>query len=161
MKKISLVILLFLIFCGCEKDDICIDPITPNFIIRFHDILDAGKTKKVVNLQIKNIDIDSIYRDNIDTTDSISIPLNVNQTATTYVLSINSTTENLINSDTITISYSRETVFVGRACGFKTIFNDVTISLTEDSDNWIRNIIVADIPLNITNETKAHVKILH
>lgn len=161
MKKVSLAILLFLSFCACEKDDICIDPITPNFIISFRDILDASKTKKVANLQIKNIDIDSIYSENLSSTDSILIPLNVNQAASTYVLSINSTDENLINSDTITIHYALETVFVSRSCGFKTIFNDVAISLTTDNNNWIKNMIVADAPLNITNETKAHVKILH
>lgn len=161
MKKISLVILLFLSFCGCEKDDICIDPITPNFIIRFHDILDASKTKDVANLQIKNLDIDSIYKTKIELTDSIAIPLNVNQVSSTYVLIINSTDENLKNSDTITVSYSPQTVFVGRACGFKTIFNDVTISLTADNDNWIKTINPAETPLNVTNQTKAHVEILH
>ena len=161
MKTISLVILLFLSFCGCEKDDICIDPITPDFIIRFRDILDASKTKAASNLQIKNIDIDSIYRENIDATDSITIPLNVNQTSSTYVLSINSTDTNLINSDTLTINYSLETVFVGRACGFKTVFNTVVISLTADSDNWIKSILSSNSPLNVTTQTKAHVEILH
>lgn len=161
MKKISLVILLFLSFCGCEKDEICIDPITPDFIIRFRDILDASKTKKASNLQIKNIDIDSIYRKNIEATDSIAIPLNVNQTSSTYVLTINSTDTNLINSDTLTINYSPETVFVGRACGFKTVFNAVTISLTADSNNWIKSILSSNSPLNVTTQTEAHVEILH
>jgi len=104
MKKISLIFILFLSFYACEKDDICIDPITPNLIIRFYDIADTTLLKVANNLQIKNIDIDSIYSNNLVATDSIAIPLNVNQDTTTYVLTINSTDSILVNSDTISIS---------------------------------------------------------
>jgi len=161
MKKIILIFLLFLSFYSCQKDDICIDPITPNLIIRFYDFADNSILKTVDNLQIKNIDIDSIYNNNIVSTDSIAIPLNINQDITKYVLSINSNDQALINSDTITISYIRKPTFVSRSCGFKTLFNDVKISLTTDNDNWIKSISTVDSLQNITNEKKAHVKILH
>jgi len=161
MKKISLIFILFLSFYACEKDDICIDPITPNLIIRFYDIADTTLLKVANNLQIKNIDIDSIYSNNLVATDSIAIPLNVNQDTTTYVLTINSTDSILVNSDTISISYTRKPTFVSRSCGFETIFNDVNISLTTDSDNWIKNISTIDSTQTILDEKKAHFKILH
>ncbi len=152
---------MFLSFYSCQKDDICIDPITPNLIIRFYDFTNNAQFKAVNNLQIKNIDIDSIYSNNIVSTDSIAIPLNINQDVTKYVLSINSNDQTLINSDTITISYTRKPTFVSRSCGFKTVFNDVSISLTTDNDNWIKSISTIDSLQNITDEKKAHVKILH
>jgi len=152
---------MFLSFYSCQKDDICIDPITPNLIIRFYDFTNSAQFKAVNNLQIKNIDIDSIYNNNIVSTDSIAIPLNINQDVTKYVLSINSNDQTLINSDTITISYTRKPTFVSRSCGFKTVFNNVNISLTTDNDNWIKGISTIDSLQNITDEKKAHVKILH
>ena len=161
MKKLLLIGLLFLSFLACEKDDICIDPITPNLIIRLYDITDGTTIKSVTNLQIKNIDQDSIFQDNITVADSITIPLNINQDSTTYVFTIDNNDANLANSDTLKISYTREDVFVSRSCGFKTIFKNVNLSLTSDNNNWIQSVIFIDPENTIENETKAHVKILH
>jgi len=161
MKKLLLIVLLFLSFLACEKDDICIDPVTPNLIIRLYDVTDGTTLKFVANLQIKNIDLDSIFSDNITSADSITIPLNINQDSTTYVFTINSTDDTLINSDTLKISYTREAVFVSRSCGFKTVFKNVSVSLTADNDNWIKSVSFNDDQNTIENETKAHVKILH
>ena len=156
-------LILMLISClyGCEKDEICIDPITPNLIMRFYDITDATLLKNITNLQIKNIDIDSIYINNVTSADSISFPLNINQEITKYVLTLNSTDETLINADTISISYTRVPIFVSRSCGFKTIFNNISVSVTSDSNNWIKSIEAINTPQNIENESQAHVKVLH
>ncbi|MCF6214157.1 MAG: DUF6452 family protein [Flavobacteriaceae bacterium] len=161
MKKITLFIILILSLYGCEKDDICIDPITPNLIVRFYDITDATILKKITNLQIKNIDIDSIYINNFPTGDSILFPLNINQDITKYVLTLNSTDEVLANSDTISISYTREPIFVSRSCGFKTTFKNISVSVTDDTNNWIQLIETIETPQNVDNESQAHVKILH
>ena len=156
-----MVLALVLSFSSCEKDDICIDPITPNLIIRFYDNTDANTLKSVANLQIKNTDIDSIFTDNIVATDSITIPLNAFAESTTYQLTINNTDTNTANSDTLKISYTREDVFVSRSCGFKTIFKDVSLSVTTDTNNWIKSALFIDDTNAIINETQAHVKILH
>ncbi len=161
MKKLLLILLLFLSFLACEKDDICIDPITPNLIIRLYDVTDATTVKSVANLQIKNIDIDSLFSDNIIATDSITIPLNVNQDNTTYVFTINTDDAALTNSDTLKISYAREAIFVSRSCGFKTVFKNVSFNLTSDTNNWIQSVVFIEPENTIDNETKAHVKILH
>jgi len=161
MKKLLLIFVLFLSLLACEKDDICIDPITPNLIIRLYDVADGTTIKSVANLQIKNIDQDSIFNNNITSADSITIPLNINQDSTTYVFTINTDDVALANSDTLKISYIREAVFVSRSCGFKTIFKNVSLSLTTDNDNWIKSALFIEDTNTIENETKAHVKILH
>ncbi len=161
MKKLLFLFVLFLSIYSCEKDDICIDPITPNLIIRFYDNTDGITLKKVTNLQIKNTDIDSIYSNNITASDSIVIPLNINQDSTTYVLTIDSKDVDLANSDTLKISYTRKNIFVSRSCGFKTIFKNANLNLTTDSNNWIKSINFIEAQNTIENESKAHVKILH
>jgi len=161
MKKISLFIFLLLSLFACEKDDICIDPTTPNLIIRLYDFNADETVKSVFDLQIKNIDQDSIFKDNITVADSITIPLNVNQDFTSYVFTINTNDASLINSDTLKISYSREEVFVSRSCGFKVIFKNLNLTLTPDSNNWIQSVVFIDPNNTIDNEKKAHVKILH
>jgi Family of unknown function (DUF6452) len=161
MKKLLLLFVFFFSVYSCEKDDICIDPITPNLIIRFYDNTDGITLKNVTDLQIKNTDIDSIYSNNIISSDSIAIPLNINQDSTTYVFTINSNDIDLANSDTLKISYTRKNVFVSRSCGFKTIFKNASLNLTTDGNNWIKSASFVEAQNTIDNESKAHVKILH
>lgn len=144
---------------SCERDDICIDEITPKFIVRFYDFDDQESNKVVTNIEVYNVELDSIYTDNSQTiktsTDSIAIPLSVSQNTTQYILTIDDENDSRI-VDTITLNYIREDVFIGRSCGFKNVFNKVEY---ENTTNWIKNIeVVTD---TITNETSAHVKIFH
>ena len=63
------------------------------------------------------------------------------------------------NPDTIKVTYSPENVYVSRSCGFKTIFDIQTFSITSDSDQWM---ISSDTLIStITNENDIHIKILH
>ena len=157
--KNTFLILFFLIIAtsSCERDDICIDDITPNLIIRFYDNDNPTEFKSINHLNIHYIDFD------IDTLitglDSISIPLSVSNNLTEYTFTINNDDILIANVDTLTINYATEEVIVGRSCGFKSIFNNVDYILNGDDDNWIKNIeIIQD---TITNETSAHVKIFH
>ena len=65
------------------------------------------------------------------------------------------------NYDTITINYSRKDIFVSRACGYKTIFENVTLTIEDDADNWI----LSQQPLNpnqsVEDETTTHFNIFH
>lgn len=147
---------------NCERDDICIDEITPKFIIRFYDFDNSELTKSVDNIvvRIKGVGVDSLYTDNSTTittlTDSIAIPLLVTDSETKFIITANSTEETLISIDTLTLNYTIEEIFVGRSCGFKSVFNNIDY---ENTTNWIKNIeVVTD---TITNETSAHVKIFH
>ena len=163
MKNTRLILLLLIMATtNCERDDICIDEITPKLIIRFYDFDNSELTKSVDNIvvRIKGVGIDSLYTDNSTTittlTDSIAIPLLVTDSETKFILTANSTDETLISIDTLTLNYIIEEIFVGRSCGFKSVFNNIDY---ENTTNWIKNIeVVTD---TITNETSAHVKIFH
>ena len=141
---------------SCEKDDFCIEPITPNMVIRFYNATNITQTKPVVNLSVNQEGFDELYYNaNLD---SILIPLDVTSNQIIYNLSSES------NIDVITINYDVEEVFVSRSCGFKAIFNNVSVT-SDVSNDWIIGLTetlenTITIP-TIDNETAAHVKIFH
>lgn len=153
MKKLFLLLLfIFAGLSGCERDDICIDDITPHLVIRFYDVTDTTLVKSVDQLSVKILEIDANYISN-STTDSIAIPLISSANFTKFVLT------NESNSDTITLNYTPEAVFVGRSCGYKSNFNNLDLLVTDDGENWIQSFNI--ISQQIENETSAHVKIFH
>jgi hypothetical protein len=178
MKKISaFILLLLLVTVSCEKDDICSEATvtTPKLIIRLYDISSQEDTKSVTGLRVigfnDNNEEIQISNLNVVTTDSIIIPLRTDADITkfsfhkNYAIDNNGTPEDnsddieLGNPDFITIHYTREDVFVSRACGFKTLFKNLIFSVENDDDNWIINSEI--INTTVENETKAHVKIFH
>ena len=149
MKKYILpIIAIIILISSCEKDDICIDPITPQLVIRFYDDVNPTEYKSRTSLYVWAEGMDSIYV-NVST-DSLALPLNPADDFTTYLLS----SDNIV--DEITINYLREEVFVSRSCGFKYNFND--LNLTDVTNNWIINTEITN--LTVENETE-HIKILH
>ena len=157
MKKHYLLLsLIALLVSSCEKDDFCIEPITPNMIIRFYNATNITQTKPVVDLSVTPEGFDELYfNTNLD---SILIPLDVTSNQIIYNLSSES------NIDVITINYDVEEVFVSRSCGFKAIFNNVSVT-SDISNDWIIGLSetlenTITIP-TIDNETAAHVKIFH
>ena len=141
---------------SCEKDDFCIDPITPNMIIRFYDATNTSNTKSVSNLSVNPEGLDVIYSN--ESLDSILIPLDVTSGQIIYNFSKGN------NQDIITIDYNVEEVFVSRSCGFKAIFNNVTVT-SDVSNNWIIGLTetlqnTITIP-TIENESAAHLQIFH
>ncbi|MDY7396576.1 DUF6452 family protein [Aureibaculum sp. 2210JD6-5] len=165
MRKVKPFLLVFLttifVMSSCERDEICIDPITPKLIIAFYDFEDDESSKSVNNLAIEIINVD-ITNKSLDTvgTDSIGIPLNIYALQTTIVLTSDSKNSDLINQDTIQVNYETENIFVGRSCGYKSIFKNVSINRDfNDSERWIKSLVVEQS--EIENETKAHVTILH
>ena len=157
MKKYYLLLsLIALLVSSCEKDDFCIEPITPNMVIRFYNATNITQTKPVEDLSVNPEGFDELYSNaNLD---SILIPLDVTSNQIIYNLSSES------NIDIITINYDVEEVFVSRSCGFKAIFNNVSVS-SDVSNDWIIGLTetlenTITIP-TIDNETAAHVKIFH
>ena len=95
---------------------------------------------------------------NIKNVEYSLIPLDVTSNQIIYNLSSES------NLDIITINYDVEEVFVSRSCGFKAIFNNVSVT-SEPSNDWIIGLTETlensiTIP-TIDNETSAHIKIFH
>jgi hypothetical protein len=157
MKKHYLLLsFIALLVSSCEKDDFCIEPVTPNMVIRFYNATNITQTKSVENLSVNPEGLDELYSNaNLD---SIIIPLDVTSNQIIYNLSSES------NIDVITINYDVEEVFVSRSCGFKAIFNNVSVS-SDVSNDWIIGLTetlenTITIP-TIDNETAAHVKIFH
>ncbi len=168
MKKTTLYFSLFIllsILWSCEKDDICIEENTPLLIIRFFDNEDPTEYKKVTNLKVQIEGIDGDYTNETITvlTDSIAIPVKVNEDITRFklILNGNDQDETNDNEDTFDLNYIREDIFVSRSCGYKTLYYDVKTTLINDNDNWIKEIKTVKDPQDILNQNSDHVKIFH
>ena len=107
-------------------------------------IIAQGKTDSLVKSQ---------------TTDSIAIPLNTITNQTIYTLKINNDDGNVANNKlaTLTIQYIPEEELVSRSCGFRVIFNTITLN---SSGDWIDSLSTTTIA-TINNENNAHVKVYH
>jgi len=153
-KTIHIFILLLIItgFTACEKDDVCLAPMTPKLILRFVDNNSPDDYKEVSHLYVIAMPVeDTIYK-NVSK-DSIAIPLDVNQNTCTYKF------VNDQNVDVLNFTYQRESVFVSKACGYKSVFHQLQTDVVPDSDNWINSINVEK--QEVTIDTIAHVKIYH
>ena len=165
MKKLLAILLLFTVLSNCERDDICPESTatTPKLIIRFYDIAEQTETLRVLGLQVQGIDNEEVYQ-SATSTDSLALPLKTYDNTTSFKLHkeyVDDGNGNISgNEDIINIIYSPEEVYVSRACGYKTIYNNVELSVIDDGDNWIE-LIQIENPLTVDNETSAHVKIFH
>ena len=148
-KNIFLLTIITIIISGCVKDDICIEPITPKLVIRLYNSTDTLKVKQLADFTAWAQDKDSLYSKTA--TDSIVLPLNVNANETYYRLASGQTI------DSLHIAYERKDVFVSRSCGYKTVFEKVTI--TKASSNWIKAIKLKDSIID--HENSAHISIFH
>ncbi|TXG39420.1 DUF6452 family protein [Seonamhaeicola maritimus] len=181
MKYIRLIIIpIIAVVIGftisCERDDICPEstPTTPRLIIDLYDNDNQENQKNVFNLVVIGIDNDFILSGyEFTTADDLVLPLKTDANTTRYRLvkdaSINDNgtpndpDDDFIegNIDIITINYSREDVYVSRACGYKTIFDNITLNIEADGDNWLLS--TQDLTDNepITNEDATHFNMFH
>jgi hypothetical protein len=164
MKKTLLLLLFAFTFSGCEKDDICDSTAstTPQVVIEFYDNTQQSVLKNVVNLKVKEVDIDN--PDSLNTFNGVSkikLPLRTDGTSTKYSLILNSTLPTSLNEDFLEFNYITNTVYISRACGYKITYDlDETnpIVQTEGTDGkWIQNIDVETT--NIDDEKTTHIKI--
>ena len=162
MKQLSLLLVLSIFFSSCEKDDICDanTPTTPKVVIEFYDVANPTTLNNVTNLGVIAPGFTNGF--GFTAVSKIKVPLKTFQDISILHFiqngSIDPTTDD--NLDEITFNYTRKTVFVSRACGYKTLFKLNTtnpITVTPDSNNWIQNVIVSQP--NIENEDETHIKI--
>lgn len=163
MKKIIALLLVAFSFSGCEKDDIC-DPLTsttPGVVIEFYDAASPNTLKPVTNLRLKAPEFTTF----IDVTNGVSkiaVPIKTTADTTTLEFIQNGVTADTTddNTDVLTFAYTRETLYVSRACGYKIVFDltstDTNI-LAADADNWIDHIVITQP--NIETENDTHIKI--
>lgn len=177
MKKILLFLLLLIITSSsCEKDDICDanTPTTPRLVIDFYNINNASVKKNVTDLKVigEGMTEGIIFNEGATGEEqyyangsTISIPLKTDVNTTTYdfILNASSTNPTLIDIDQVTFNYTREDVFVSRACGFKTLFTFVpnnpifhkAVPVTKNK--WMQFINIEKS--NIDNENETHIKV--
>ena len=175
MKKIS-VLLLFLtvLLYTCERDDICAEstPTTPRLFIEFNDITNFEDSKNVRQLTVIGVDLDGNDINTLisrTTTNQLLLPLLISNEGETNIVRFklikdaDFDTDNndatVSNTDIITITYNPEFIYVNRACGFKSIFNNIGIEIEQDDNQWVlgRNINIE----NIENELNAHITLFH
>jgi len=160
-----MILLILLTQLSCERDEICLEEITPKLIIRFYNENIPNEFKSVIRLKVNIEGIDGDYSNETITalTDSIAIPLQVTDNKTRFILTLqgNESEGTEDNLDTISLIYTQEDVFISRACGYKTIFNEAGARLTDDDDNWIKGLETKKDPLQIIDENAAHIKIYH
>jgi len=180
-RKIALLaIAAVLMTIGCQKDDICPESTatTPLIKVLFFDAenTDQNDPKSAINLKVKAqiIENDLITR---STVSAINLPLNTNVGentnvgATTYEFTeyarvsgdTEPNTENPPNTDVLRITYSIAEEYLNRACGYRVLYNNIQVEISEPEDdtsgNWITNITVQDSIID--NETTTYFFIYH
>lgn len=166
MNKISILVFLVAIMSGgCEKDDICAETTatTPRLIIDFYDITNPTLTKNITNLGIIGEGINTVILFN--GVSRIEVPLDITKDISKYQFILNYDNSNPVftNTDFLQFDYSRNNVFVSRACGYKTIFTFNPTSPFTQTDSalldglWMKNITV--LQSNIISENETHLRI--
>ncbi|WP_264551472.1 DUF6452 family protein [Flavobacterium sp. N2038] len=183
MKKIISLLLVFVFgLSSCEKDDICdpSTPTTPRLVIAFYDANNPSALKNVTNLKVIGKDQPEGIIFNQSGTEitkylangnTISIPLRTNEDFSTFTFILDSQNENPAakNTDEVRFNYTRQNVYVSRACGFKTIFalnppsdgpplSTPFIQFDTDSNGlWMKQIFVKKYNIETENETHLEV----
>lgn len=174
MKKISLFLILVLIIgivLSCERDDICPEssPTTPKLIVHFYNRVDTETIKFVPQIRVQGVNNDEVLEGyNAVNVQKLELPLRTDTTATQYRLRKDYSNNNNGtpddpnddfpngNEDIITIKYTTEQVFVSRACGYKTVFKNVSLTIEPDSGAWIVSRQSVTDNQSVEDETTAH-----
>ncbi|WP_445733704.1 DUF6452 family protein [Mariniflexile sp.] len=180
MKKSSLLFILFTIIgigisISCESDDICPEstPTTPSLIIEAYDAENPTNSKAITKLVIGGIGNDKTLTNGIISATKIVLPLKTDANTTQFAfikdafINDNGTPDDTSddyydgNTDKITINYSREEIYVSRACGYKTIYRNVTFTIVPDTDNWIKSRQSLNDNQSVEDESETHYNIFH
>lgn len=172
IMKITRTLLLILLFTtySCERDDLCDEntPTTPRMIVEFRDLIISDNLKNVTGLRIEDFEdatrVLSGY--NNVTEDQMILPLrtdidNMETGITSFRVYKNYGDTALENNDIITIEYSTKEIYVSRACGYKTIFENVEIIIENDGDNWMEFAEPENDNQSVINEDEIHFTIRH
>jgi len=166
----TIILLLFCFFSSCEKDDICSQntQTTAKMVISFYEYLNPSERKTFLKLEV----FEPETPENIlvfENTDQIKIPLRTDIETTSYVfrLSYININQTLTNQDKIEFTYSKDDVYISRACGYKTNFSlldseplnpNPKITDIANDELWIKEYII--LKQLITDEDETHLDIL-
>ncbi len=169
---------------NCQRDDICdAIEVTPRLIINFIDE-DPNNTdtlvKEVESLAVKLIvdkdnpdseenrfftEIDTIENGDGTMTISspsvtaLSLPLSTLEDELTFTFTRNFGNEDasLVETDTIVFNYTRINNFINRACGFQTIFDELSVDLR--TNVWMSRFQILNT--TIRDEEDRHLLLFH
>jgi hypothetical protein len=161
--KLFVVLGLAVLCTDCEKDDICAPgtPTTPRLVIEFYNNENPAILRNVTDLKVKNPEQETFM--SFNNTSKIEIPLRTFEDFTVYEFTINSNATGISNNtDRIQINYTRDDIYVSRACGFKTFFElnpIVGFDVEPGTDDilWIKAQNV--VKTKIDNENEIHIKL--
>lgn len=168
MKKIFLLLIISLSisFTNCEKDDICDanTVTTPRLVISFYDYTNSTIPKNVKNLKIIGDGMEegiTYSGSTLFNGNTVSIPLKTDADITKYhfILNYDDANASIVNDDILQFNYTRQNIFVSRACGFKTTYtldprNPYTHTDPVVPDGkWIIYMAVKNDTINNENET--------
>ena len=151
IRKVFYLLILVSVFC-CEPDDLCAESIadTPDLVIRFYDADQPDQLKPIPSLTATGQDLETslVFQE----TDSIALPLRVNNNQTDFVLSKDEV------EDVLEAQYTTSDHYISRGCGFKTLFSLENLQIKEPN-NWIQSVEL--ITSEVVHDSLAHVKIYH
>jgi hypothetical protein len=158
-NKLLFAFVCFVIFAGCERDDICLSTVegTPDLVILLLD-KETGTRQTPSGFSIRPIGTEKVLGRNIG--DSLPLPLQITEAITQFEFILNAGSENE-NIDTLQINYQRQDQFINGACGFRAnfILDEMPIFLLNSGDDWIKGAVI--LKDTISDETAAHLGILH
>lgn len=177
-KTFTISILLLTLLLSCERDDICPEdkPTTPRLVIDFKSVINPESSENVFSFRAEDANNPENVLSSYDdvTASQVILPLKTTEDSTQFALyenygeiDDNDTPDDdtddiqLANKDIITITYARENVYVSRACGYKTIFKNVVITIENDIDNWLQIVDPINDNTTIEDETATHFNIRH
>ncbi|MGB0789061.1 MAG: DUF6452 family protein [Marinirhabdus sp.] len=151
-----------LLTTGCTRDDICdqTTQTTPLLVIQFNDINNPNEPKVVPSLAAYALvgGAETLVAPE-GSVSEVAIPFRSSHNSTQYKLVFGNGTGTQ-NADTITFQYTTVDQYLNRACAFKTTYDSVTATITdEENTNWLLQATV-NFPL-IEDETNAHLTVLH
>ena len=157
--------LLFIVsLWSCERDDICAaaTPTTPRLYVQFYDINNRTETKFVRHMSVI-AEGNPNYIINDKTRDTVLLPirldaLNVVNT-NRFVFTKDVDSISFSNTDILVVNFIPELIYVSRACGYKSVFNELSASRETDTNNWIIDVEVINTTIN--NEDAAQINIYH
>ena len=173
MKHLKLYLLLLIAsfsLLTCERDDLCPEttPTTPSLVIDFYNNNAQDSRKNATNLYVIGEDNDDVLDGyNAETVNQVILPLRTDTDNTSFFLTRNTVLDddgNITsgNTDKVTITYATEDVYVSRACGYKTIFKNVVLTIDGGTDaNWIILAQPENDNLTIEDETTTHYFFYH
>ena len=159
--KFCVGLLTLILVINCERDDICIEDIreSPDLIILMLDIENKIQRKEPTGFSILAIG-NNLELPSRGTNDSIVLPLKIQENIVQFEFIINKGTAEE-NVDTLQINYGRFDSFINSACGFRSnyILEKLPVTILNPGNNWIKGFTI--LRDTISDETNAHLGILH